>query len=451
MKNSSRLSLRLQIRSFKNTFFQFNDLPFKNLLPDSLIEAIHQSGDVRNTVFTPLVTLRAFLFQVLSSTGACKEAVAHILIERIGLDYSANSMNTGPYCKARLRLLLSHLIEAVTSSGQVLHEQASKNWLWKGYRVMLVDGTTLLMPDTDNNQKTYPQQSAQKPGLGFPIVRLVGLLSLATGSCVNYAIGSYQGKGSGETSLFSQLIKTLSKHDLLLADRYYTSYAIMELLMRQGTSLIFRQRSTVKSDFHRGQHLGAKDHIISVKKPKKKPVWMSDKAWADLPDKLLIREFSVKGIVYVTTFIDAKTYPKKALAELYRQRWQIEVDFRTIKTYMGMEMLRCKTAEMVKKEIAVHLLAYNLIRANLARAACLNDKIPRHLSFMAAVQLMRNTASLCITTTRAALGKLISPLLIAMAQTEIGQRQRSNQPRVIKRRPKGYPLMTKPRSEYATA
>lgn len=383
---------------------------------------------MRNTVFTPLVTLRAFLFQVLSSTGACKEAVAHILIERIGLDYSANSMNTGPYCKARLRLLLSHLKQAVISSGQVLHKQASKDWLWRGLRVMLVDGTTFLMPDTDDNQKTYPQQSAQKPGLGFPIVRLVGLLSLATGSCVDYVIGPYQGKGSGETSLFSQLIKALGKNDLLLADRYYTSYANIALLMQQGTSLVFRQRSGVKTDFRRGQRLGAKDHLIRVKKPKKKPVWMSDTAWTELPDELLIREFSVKGIVYVTTLIESKVYSKKALAELYQQRWQIEVDFRTIKTHMGMEMLRCKTAEMVKKEIAVHLLAYNLIRANLARAACLNDRLPRHLSFMAAVQLMRNTASLCIATTGTALMKLIPPLLIAMAQTEIGQREGQTNP-----------------------
>jgi DDE family transposase len=450
MKKSSRLSRHLQIRSFKNTFFQFNDLPFKGLLPDHLIEAIHQSGDVRNTVFTPLVTLRAFLFQVLSSTGACKEAVAHVLIERIGQDYSANSMNTGPYCKARLRLLLSHLKEAVTSSGQVLHEQASDSWLWNGYRVMLVDGTTLLMPDTDNNQKTYPQQSAQKPGLGFPIVRLVGLLSLATGGCVDYAIGPYQGKGTGETSLFSHLIQSLGKHDLLLADRYYTSYANIALLTKQGTPLVFRQQSTVKSDFRRGQHLGTKDHIISVKKPKKKTIWITDAEWEKLPDELLIREFSVKGTVYVTTLVNVRTYPKKSLAELYQQRWQIEVDFRSIKTHMGMEMLRCKTAQMVEKEIAVNLLAYNLIRANIARAACLNDKQPRHLSFMAVIQLMRNTATLCNTLTRTALEKLIPSLLIAMAQTEIRQRNRPNQPRVIKRRPKGYPLMTKPRREYAT-
>lgn len=221
-------------------------------MPDSLIKAIHQSGDGRNTVFTSLVTLRAFLFQVLSSTDACKEAVAHILIERIGLDYPANSMNTGPYCKARLRLQLTHLKQAVTSSGRVLHQQASRQWLWNGYRVMLVDGTTLLMPDTDDNQETFPQQSAQQSSLGFPIVRLVGLLSLATGSCVDYAIGPYQGKGSGETSLFSQLILSLGQQDLLLADRYYTSYANIALLMQQSTFLVFRQRSTVKSDFWRG-------------------------------------------------------------------------------------------------------------------------------------------------------------------------------------------------------
>ncbi|MCK5353903.1 MAG: IS4 family transposase [Methyloprofundus sp.] len=450
MKNSSRLSLHLQIRSFKNTFFQFDSLPFKGLLPHNLIEAIEQSGDIRSTVFTPLVTLRAFLFQVLSSTGACKEAVAHILLERISLNCEANSMNTGPYCKARSRLQLSHLKEAVTSSGQALHKLASKHWLWNGYRVMLVDGTTFLMPDTNSNQKTYPQQSVQKVGLGFPIVRMVGLLSLATGSCVDYAIGPYQGKGTGETSLFSRLIHSLSSQDLLLADRYYTSYANFVLLMRQGTSLVFRQRSGVKTDFKCGQYLGAKDHIITVKKPKKKPVWMQDEVWAELPNDILIREFSVKGTVYVSTLMNAKTYSKKALAELYQQRWNIEVDFRALKTHMGMEMLRCNTAEMIQKEIAVNLLAYNLIRANIARAACLNNQIPRHISFMATVQVMRHTASICITMTDESLEKLIPSFLIAITQTAVGQQKRFNQPRVIKKRPKSYSLMTKPRAEYAT-
>jgi len=448
MKKSNRISLRLQIRAIKNTFFQIADLPFKNLLPDSLIQTIHQSGNVRTTVFTPLITLKAFIFQVLSSTGSCKEAVAHILMERINYDHPANSMNTGAYCKARLRLILTHLKAAVTSSGQMLHQQASTAWLWKGFQVVMVDGTTLLMPDTEGNQKVYPQQNAQKPGIGFPIVRLVGLVSLATGSCIDYVLGPYQGKGTGETSLFSQLINVLGQSDLLIADRYYTSFAIITLLIKQGTPLVFRQRSTVKSDFRRGQHLGAKDHVIHLIKPKKKPVWMSEQDFAELPDLIYVREFSVKGVVYVTTLLNAKAYPKKVLAELYQQRWKIELDFRTIKTHMGMEMLRCQTAEMVEKEIAVNLLAYNLIRANIARGASIKDKEPRYLSFMATVQLMRTTVGLCMTRTGKSLGELIYPLLMAMTETEVGKRIRSNQPRVIKRRPKGYPLMTKPRYEY---
>ena len=362
-----------------------------------------------------------------------------------------NSMNTGPYCKARQRLSLSHLKEAMLTVGQRLHQQAPNSWLWKGYRVVLLDGTTLLMPDTEDNQKSYPQQTVQKPGLGFPIMRLVGLLSLATGSCIGYATGSFQGKGSGETSLFSCLIGTLRKTDLLLADRYYTTYAIMALMIERGTPLVFRQRQNVKTDFRRGQRLGAKDHIICFKKPRKKPVWMTVEAYAELPDDIMIREFSVNGIVYVTTLLDAKVTPKKELADLYQQRWKVELDFRTIKTHMGMEMLRCQTAPMVNKEVVVHLLAYNLIRANLARAASASEKTPRSLSFMAVVQLMRQTVGLCLIITTKALGKLLSPLLQAMAYTEIGKRNRPNQPRVLKRRPKAYPLMNKPRSEYLSS
>lgn len=450
MQKSSSLSLRLQIRHFKNTFFQIKELPFKDLLSDSLIKAIHQSGDVRETVFTPLVTLKAFLLQVLSPTGSCKEAVSHILTERLSCGYAANSMNTGPYCKARQRLSLSQLQEGMLSIGKTLHQQAPHSWLWKGFKVVLVDGTTLLMPDTQENQASYPQQSVQKPGLGFPIMRLVGLFSLATGSCIGYATGTFQGKGSGETSLFSRLISTLRKDDVLLADRYYTTYAIMALLIEQGTSLVFRQRSNVKSDFRKGQRLGAKDHIISYNKPPRKPVWMTAETYAELPEKIIIREFAVNGIVYVTSFLDAKDFPKKELVELYQQRWKVELDFRTIKTHMGMEMLRCLTPQMVDKELAVHLLAYNLIRANLAKAAHIYNKKPRYLSFMAVVQLMRHIVNLCISMTTKALGELLNPLLKAMASTEIGKRKRPNQPRVIKRRPKAYPLMNKPRGEYVS-
>ena len=175
------------------------------------------------------------------------------------------------------------------------------------------------------------------------------------------------------------------------------SYAIMVMLMEQETAFVFRQSANTKTDFRKGQRLGAKDHIICYKKPKRKPVWMSKEDYEKLPGEVLIREFAVNGTVYVTSLMDTKKYPKKTLAELYSKRWNIELDFRTIKTHMGMEMLRCKTAEMIDREIAVNLLAYNLTCGNIAQSAYANDKEPRHISFMATVQLMRRIVGLCMT------------------------------------------------------
>jgi len=451
MKTPNRLSLRLQIRNFKNAFFQIGELPFKNLISDSLIKSLRQSGNGNDSIFTPLITLKTFLLQVLNENSSCKEAVSTVFMERITNGYEANSMNTGGYCKARQRLPLPILKDMVMSSGQVLHQQAADDWLWKGFRVALVDGTTVLMPDTKDNQAAYPQQSTQKPGLGFPILRMVGLLSLTSKSCLAYETAPYKGKGTGETSLFSRLISLLNQNDLLLGDRYYASYAIMCLLSLQGTSFIFKQSSNVKTDFNKGQHLGAKDHIFPCKKPARKPVWMSKEAYLEIPNELFIREFSVDGVVYVSSLLKNKTYPKKELAELYALRWDVELDFRTIKTNMRMEMLRCQTAEMVDKEIAVNLLAYNLVCSNIAHSAYVHKKKPRHISFMGAVHIMHSFVGVCIVMSSKALEKLLPFLLQAISYTEVGKRKRPNQPRVLKRRPKAFPLMTKPRDDYAIA
>jgi hypothetical protein len=250
--------------------------------------------------------------------------------------------------------------------------------------------------------------------------------------------------------LLSKLLDTLGAKDLLIADRYYCTYAIIALMLERRMPVVLRLHANKSADFRRGQRLGAKDHLVSYHKPKRKPVWMSEPAYAGLPDMLTVREFAVEGIVYVTTLSEVKTYPNKELAALYQQRWKIELDFRTLKTDMGMEMLRCKTPEMVRKEIAVHFLAYNLIRANLARSAIVGGRQARQLSFMAAVQLMRNTASLCMQRTSKALEELLVPLLHALAYTAVGKNQRKNQPRVIKRRPKPFSLMTMPRDQYIT-
>ncbi len=452
MPNHTKYSVSQQIRKLKKSVLQFSHLPFSDILSsDILLQIIEHSVSSRERIFTPLITLRAFIFQVLSTDGSCRQAVSHVLSNRLHQGQLANSIKTGSYCKARKRLPLKQLKQAAEASGKALHQQARQAWLWKGHNTLITDGTTVLMPDTPENQADFPQQSNQKPGLGFPIARIVGLVSLSVGSVVSYAIGPYQGKGSGETSLFSRMISSIAQNDLLLADRYYCTWAILVLMMQQGSHMLVQNHAQRKPDFRRGKKLGTKDHLIEWKKPKRKPDWINQHDYDALPGEILIREFSVGGVVYVTTLLDVKKYHKKELAKFYTQRWLIELDFRSIKTNMKMDMLRCKSPDMAQKEIAVYLLAYNLIRASIARAAKVKSQIPRHISFMTTVQIFNEGLLQLIVLSGKVLKYAIDGLLNAIASIPIGQQKRKAQPRAVKRRPKPYPLLTTPRNQACEA
>jgi hypothetical protein len=409
------------------------------------------SKSSRNRLFTPLVTLKAFIFQSLSTDGSCRQAVSHVLSERLLEGEAANSINTGAYCKARDRLPLVPLQQAVETSGTALHHQADPTWLFKGHNLMVTDGSTLIMPDTPENQAVFPQQANQKPGLGFPILRIVVLISLSVGAIVAYATGPYQGKGTGETALFSQLLSHITNSTLLLADRYYCTWAIIASILQQDGHVLIQNHAQRKPDFRLGQQLGPRDHLVTWKKPKRKPGWISQEDYDAMPDEILIREFAVGGKVYVTTLLAPKSYHKKELAGLYLQRWSVELDLRSIKTHMKMDMLRCKTPGRVQKEIAVHLLAYNLVRASIARAAAIKHKLPRQLSFMTAVQQLNVGLSQLMQFAGNRLGHIINGLLEAIASIPIGQQKRKPQPRAIKRRPKPYPLLTVPRNQACAA
>lgn len=450
MSNLTKLIALRQIQTLKCAVLQLPDLPFSNILTNkSLQQIIDHSESSRDRIFTPLVTLKAFIFQVLGTDGSCRQAVMHVLSERLQQGKKAISVMTGAYCMARQRLPYESLKALTEETGKKLHQKADSSWKWKGHNTLLTDGTTVLMPDTKKNQHDFPQQGNQKPGLGFPIARIVGLVSLSVGTVVSYAVGPYQGKGTGETSLFSQLIDAIAKNDLLLADRYYCTWAILALMMQKRSHLLVQNHAQRKPDFRCGKKLGAKDHLVEWKKPKRKPDWISQADYKALPEYILIREFAVKGMIFVTTLLDAKKYSKKELAKLYLERWKIELDIRSIKTQMGMEMLRCKSPEMVKKEIAVHFLSYNLIRATIARAAKTNQKTPRKISFMTAVQSLNEGISGLLFLSGKVLKYVVKTLLTAISSVPIGMQKRKKQPRAIKRRPKPYPLLTKPRSEYS--
>lgn len=452
MSCHTKYSVSQQIRTFQKSVFQFSHLPFPDILSsEMLLQIVEHSSSSRDRIFTPLITLKAFIFQALSTDGSCRQAVSHVFSQRVHQGCMANSIKTGSYCKARKRLPLEQLKQATEKSGTALHQKAHSSWCWKGHNTLLVDGTTALMQDTPENQAVFPQQSNQKTSLGFPILRMVGLISLSVGSVVAYAIGPYQGKGSGETSLFSQMINAIANNDLLLADRYYCTWAIIARVLQQDSHLLVQNHAQRKPDFRRGKKLGVKDHLVEWKKPKRKPGWITQNDYDALPNEILFREFCVKGNGYVTTLLNAKQYHKKELAGLYTQRWLIELDFRSIKTHMKMDMLRCKTPDMVQKEIAVHLLAYNLIRASIARAARTQMKIPRHISFMTTVQLFNEGIPLLMLLSGRILKQAINGLLVAFASIAIGQQKRMKQPRAIKRRPKPYPLLTIPRKQACEA
>ena len=384
-----------------------------------------------------------FLAQVLSADGSCQQAVNEAAVKRLIGGLEPCSTNTSAYCQARARLPFAMASTLARQSGEIVAEGAASWWHWRGRRVRLVDGATVTLPDTEDNQAEYPQPSSQKAGLGFPMCRVVALLCLGSGALLNAATGACQGKGGDEQTLLRSMLDTLQDGDILLGDSYYPTYFLLCELVRRGLDGLFEQYGARKrsTDFSKGEKLGERDHLAVWSKPEK-PDWMSRDEYDQVPATLKVREFHADGKIMVTTLLCPKEAPKKALKTLYRSRWNVEVDMRNIKTTLGMEHLRCKNPKMAIKELWVYLLAYNLIRLLMAQAALLADQIPRQLSFKHTVQIWMAWQQRGGGTHDAL---CIHALLVLIAQPRVGLRPGRVEPRALKRRRKQFPLLTKPR------
>jgi hypothetical protein len=317
----------------------------------------------------------------------------------------------------------------------------------------VVDGTTVSMPDTPANQQQFPQPDSQKPGLGFPLARLVVVFSLAVGTVLDAALGRYQGKQTGETSLWHTLAQTVEPDDLLLADRYYGSYWELALTKQRGADLICRLHQRRQADFRRGQRLGRDDHVVRWSKPRR-PDWMDEATYASLPDTLAVREvrvrvripgFRTRELVVVTTRIDTAALSCEDVALLYRARWYAELNLRDLKVTLQMDVLRCQTPEMVRKEVWAHLLAYNVIRGQMAQAAAEAGVVPLQLSFKGALQGLRAFAEWLGRATEEELTEVCRQLRILLASYRVEARPNRSEPRARKRRPKQYPQLAEPR------
>jgi len=419
---------------------------FINLLtgPELLDVVEAQFPEHRERLYTPAVTLSLFMTQVLSSDGSCQNTVNGYVVSRAFNGLEPCSTGTGAYCKARQNLPLEMVSNVARQTGRVIVEHTPDAWHWRGRRIKLVDGTTVTMPDTPENQAVYPQQNTQKPGLGFPIARMVGLICLGSGAVLDAAMGPYQGKETGEHALFRQLLNTLESGDVVLADRYYCSYWLIALLLAMRVDVIFGQNGARKTDFRKGKRLGARDHIVEWTKPRVCPDWLKKEDYENFPETMSIREAKVAGKVLVTTFLSPGDTPKAELSDLYKQRWHVELDLRNIKTTLGMESLRCMTPKMNEKEMWVYFLSYNLIRMLMCEAALQAEILPRQISF-------KHTLQVWIAWSRypweAAEDEQTVLLLVLIAEQRVGNRSGRIEPRSVKKRPKPYPRLMKPRAQ----
>ena len=432
--------------------------------------AVQDHGlEYRDCLFTPLITLWTFLAQVLNPDGSCRQAVAKLLAFLAASKCSGREFqrDTGPYCKARQRLPETLVAQLARDAGEQLHRRhpaageasAAAGRLLGGRTVKVVDGTTVSMPDTPANQHDYPQPAPQKPGLGFPMARLVAILSLNCAAVLALAIGPYAGKQSGELALFRSLWEdtaaALEAGDVLLGDRYYASYWTIASLLRRGVDSLFRQHQRRKSDFRAGRRLGKHDHLIVLRRPSAPPDWMDATTFEQMPETLTVREvrlvvaqcgFRVRTLVLVTTLLDAQLYSKQELAEAFRCRWHVELDLRSIKRTMNMSVLRCKTPAMVRKEIWMHLLAYNLVRTVMAEAAERAGIEPREVSFAGSMQTINAWSPFLMMASAHEAHILMDVLLKAIARHRVGDRPDRYEPRAVKRRAKPIALLTKPRA-----
>jgi len=461
MRCFSKGRVRKQFRFLRRQFLQDGKLPFSDVLTAETIATALQAieGCWKDRIYSPLVTLWVFLGQVLSGDPSCRAAVARLIAHRLSCGERPCLAATGAYCQARKRLPEKFFSIVACLVGRTLEAKVEPRWLWKGRRVLMFDGSTVSMPDTEANQQAYPQLYNQKPGVGFPIARIGAIISLACGAVLNLGICRYAGKGQGEVSLLRRLWDVFRPGDILLADSLMANWTGIVMLKQRGVETVSRlNKANRRADFRRGKRLGPGDHIVRWRKPSsiRSVDWPMYKS---LPEYLTVREvrirveqagFRTKSIVVVTTLLDPFQTTREDLAVLYRARWNNELDLRSIKTTMQMDILRGKSPELVHKEIWAHVLAYNLIRTVMAQAATKHGLDPRSISFKGAIQTLeafQPVIALLGARGAAFRMKLYQQLLDAIAAHRVADRPDRFEPRRVKRRPKRYDRLMKSRQE----
>lgn len=427
----------------RDKFARDNGLPFGRILTREYVLSVLESEGhkYRNRVFCPLVTLWAWLSQCLSQDKSLNEAVSRILAHRVTSGLPPCSANSASYAEARGRFPEAVLTRMAREIGQRVHQSAPASALWKGREVFLVDGTSLSMPDSQENRAAFPRQNENRVEVGFPLVRAAGLISLATGAVVGFEFTQFVGKGTGESSLLRDIMPCLRAGNVVIGDKLYGAYSVLGALVARGIDAVV----PIKTKHRRPGSVIVWQKPTSTERPE---------MYVGLPESITLRQFDVeiedrdgstKTLMLVSTILDPSITDAE-LADLYRQRWNCELDFRSIKCAMHLDVLRAKTPAMIRKEIDCHLLAYNLLRGVMLESAIHAEATPRFLSIKAALQMVESfTPALMSADGQPA---VYSAFLGAVAAHRVGNRPGRVEPRVVKRRPKQHNLMKLPRHCY---
>jgi hypothetical protein len=426
-----------------------------DLIPVHLLASADEGPNSRERLFTLRLTCECFLWQMLKPRTACREVVRQVQALACAQGKGSVEECASAYIQARQRLPQERLERILAATARVAEQRAAPRSQLQSRPVKVVDGSSVQLPDTAANQREYPQPSGQKPGCGFPVLKLVGLFSLASGALLDVVLGNLH---QHDLRLFHRLWEGLKAGDLLLGDRAYGDYVTLASLPCQGVDVVARLHQARKVDFRQAKRLGHEDGVFTWRKGCMQSTILTPEQWAALPEEIQVRivrftaacrGFRTQRFTLVTTLLDAQQYPAAELIALYLRRWRIELCLRDVKTTLGLEQLRCQSPAMVRKELLAGLIAHNLIRCVLAEAAQVHAAELERLSFKGAVDALRQySAVIAQARTNRLKRTLWQDLLRTLARDVVPLRPGRTEPRAVKHRPKPFPLLNRPRRKF---
>jgi hypothetical protein len=427
----------------------------RTLLPVQLLSCEEEGTNSRDRIFSLRLTFECLVWQLLKPATSCREVVRAVqaLFKSLGLGLVDEG--TSAFIQARQRLPAERLEAALAATAQIADRRVGDQGLLNGRPVKVADCSTTQLPDTKKNQERYPQPSSQKPGCGFPVLKFLVLFSLSSGAILRVVTGHWR---NHDVRLLRGLMDAFQKGDILLGDRAYGDYLTMASLPQQGVDVVARLHGGRKVDYRKAiKSLGRHDGWFEWSKGYERSKLLSLAQWRKVPETIVVRIICFDALVrrrklrirLVTTLLDPLAYPASKLVALYARRWHLELALRHLKTSMGMEVLRCQSPEMAEKELLAYLVAYNLIRCLMAEVVALAGVEMERISFKGSVDAVRQyTSAMHSQRGKKRRKELWNQLLATIALDQVPLRPDRNEPRAIKRRPKAYQLLNKPRRRF---